>query len=329
MSQRNDQPEGHTRTLVTGGAGFIGANLCRALVARGEQVVCLDSFVTSSRENVSDLERNPAFSLLCHDVTEPIPLTAERVYNLACPASPPRYQADPIHTFRSCVFGVFNVIETVARTNGRIVQASTSEVYGEPLVHPQCEEYRGNVDLHGVRACYDEGKRAAETVLFDHRRVKGLDIGVARIFNTYGPFMDPFDGRVVTNFIRQVLQGQPLTIYGDGTQTRSLCYVSDLVEGLIALMDAGRGTTGPINLGNPVEVTVIELAETVCALTGAKRRFEFLPLPQGDPSRRRPTIDRAAAELGWRPRTPLEAGLSKTIDFIDARLAASAAVGSP
>lgn len=306
--------------VVTGGAGFIGANLCRALLAAGRSVLCVDSFACSSPDNVADLLDLPNFRLLRHDVTAPYPVAARRLFNLACRASPVQYQKDPIHTFRTCVLGAQHAIDAVARAGGRLVQASTSEVYGEPLTHPQREEDCGQVSITGPRACYDEGKRAAETLLFDHARMRGLDLGVVRLFNTYGPFMAPDDGRVVSNFVVQALTGRPMTIYGDGSQTRSLCYVDDTVAGLMAMMDAGRAALGPINIGNPCEITVLELATTIGDLVGRKPDIAFRPLPQDDPTRRRPAIERAAEQLGWAPRTDLREGLARTIAYFDRRL---------
>ncbi len=304
------------RFLVAGGSGFIGSYICERLLARGATVVCVDNLCSSSRRNIAPLEGMPGFTFLDHDVCDPLPVEADAVFNLACRASPPRYQADPLHTFYTCVTGTQNAIDVALKSGGRLVQASTSEVYGDPEVHPQSESYRGSVNPIGPRACYDEGKRAAETLLFDHHRAKGLRIGVARIFNTYGPRMDPFDGRVVSNFVRQALLGEPLTIYGDGSQTRAFCYVDDLVEGLLRLMDADDAVTGPINLGDPTERTILELAETVRDLVGGQVEIVFRPLPQDDPMRRKPDISRAKRELDWSPGVPLAEGLRKTIDYI-------------
>lgn len=305
------------RVLVTGGAGFIGSYMCERLIAEGAEVICVDTFCSSTPRNIAALMEHPRFTFLEHDICDPIPADADAVFNLACRASPPRYQADPIHTFKTCVFGTLNAIETALRNGSRIVQASTSEVYGDPQVHPQDEAYRGNVNPIGPRACYDEGKRAAETLLFDYSRAHGLRIGVARIFNTYGPRMDPFDGRVVSNFVRQALLGEPLTLYGDGMQTRAFCYVDDLVDGLHRLMRAPDAVTGPINLGDPTERPVLELAELVRDLIGSKVEIVFRPLPQDDPMRRQPDIGKAGELLGWRPKVALRDGLRKTIDYMD------------
>ncbi|MEK8085023.1 UDP-glucuronic acid decarboxylase family protein [Aquabacterium sp. A3] len=301
------------RTLVTGGAGFVGSHLCERLLARGEQVVCLDDFSSGSRANVAHLLAHPAFSLIEHDVIQPIDLDVTHVFNLACPASPPQYQLDPVRTFYTSVLGMMNILNLAQRHGCRVLQASTSEVYGDPLVHPQPERYWGHVNPIGLRSCYDEGKRAAETMLFDHHRQYAVDIKVARIFNTYGPRMHPHDGRVVSNFIRQALCNEPITIYGEGRQTRSFCYVDDLVDGLVRLMDSPAGITGPINLGNPQEFTMLELATEVISQTGASSRLVFEPLPSDDPRQRRPDIALAQSELGWQPRVRLDEGVAKTI----------------
>jgi len=303
------------RILVTGGAGFIGSHLCRRLVAEGNDVLCVDNFYTGTRDNVADLLENPRFELLRHDVTFPLYVEADQIYNLACPASPVHYQNDPVQTTKTSVHGAINMLGLAKRLRARILQASTSEVYGDPSQHPQAEEYWGNVNPIGPRACYDEGKRCAETLFFDYLRQHSLEIKVARIFNTYGPYMHPNDGRVVSNFIMQALRGDPITIYGDGTQTRSFCYVADLVDGLIRLMQSARELNGPINLGNPREFTMRELADTIAGLCGIEARLEFRPLPADDPRQRRPDITKARVQLGWQPTIPLEQGLPPTIDY--------------
>jgi UDP-glucuronate decarboxylase len=308
------------RTLVTGGAGFLGSHLCERLVARGEDVLCVDNFFTGSRDNVAHLLGHPRFELLRHDVTFPLYVEVDAVYNLACPASPVHYQFDPVQTTKTSVHGAINMLGLAKRTRARILQASTSEVYGDPKVHPQPEEYWGSVNPIGLRSCYDEGKRCAETLFFDYHRQHGLRIKVARIFNTYGPRMHPNDGRVVSNFIVQALQGEPLTVYGDGQQTRSFCYVDDLVAGLVALMDSGDDVTGPINLGNPEEHTMLELAEAIVELTGSPSAIVHQPLPADDPLQRRPDIARAASLLDWVPQVPLREGLARTVGYFDALL---------
>jgi len=301
------------RILVTGGAGFLGSHLCERLVADGHDVICLDNFFTSQKSNVESLLGRPNFELIRHDVTHPIWLEVDEIYNLACPAAPGHYQYNPIKTMKTSVIGAINMLGMAKRCGARILQASTSEVYGDPEVHPQDESYRGNVNPIGPRACYDEGKRAAETLLADYRRMNRLNIRIARIFNTYGPRMHPFDGRVVSNFIRQALAGQPLTVFGDGSQTRSFCYRDDLVEGLIRLMKAPDTTTEPVNLGNPDEYTILQLAETIIKLTQSRSPIEHKPLPADDPTRRCPDISRARRLLDWQPRVPLLEGLEKTI----------------
>jgi len=311
------------RVLVTGGAGFIGSHLCERLVAEGSDVLCVDNFFTSTRSNIRPLLGNPQFELQRHDVTFPLYVEVDEIYNLACPASPIHYQHDPVQTTKTSVHGAINMLGLAKRTRAKILQASTSEVYGDPSVHPQPEEYWGNVNPIGPRSCYDEGKRCAETLFFDYHRQHKLRIKVARIFNTYGPRMHPNDGRVVSNFVVQALRGQPITIYGDGRQTRSFCYVDDLVEGLMRLMQSGDDVTGPINLGNPGEFTMLELAELVLELSGSRSELKFLPLPQDDPKQRRPVIDKAASLLDWRPVTPLREGLSRTIAYFDAFLRAN------
>ncbi|WP_439594641.1 UDP-glucuronic acid decarboxylase family protein [Falsiroseomonas sp.] len=303
------------RVLVTGGAGFLGSHLCERLLAEGEEVICLDNFFTGSRDNIRHLLPHPHFEVIRHDVTQPIQLEVDEIYNLACPASPVHYQHNPVQTVRTSVHGAINVLELAKRLGARIFQASTSEVYGDPAVHPQPESYRGNVNPIGIRACYDEGKRCAETLFFDYHRQDGVDIRVARIFNTYGPRMHPNDGRVVSNFIVQALQGEPITLYGDGRQTRSFCYVDDLIEGIVALMRAPGGVTGPVNIGNPGEFTIRELAEEVTRQTASRAGFVIRPLPQDDPMQRCPDITLARALLGWQPQVPLEAGLRRTIAY--------------
>lgn len=303
------------RCLVTGGAGFLGSHLCERLLERGYDVLCVDNFFTGARDNVLHLLDNPHFELLRHDVTFPLYVEVDEIYNLACPASPVHYQFDPVQTTKTSVHGAINMLGLAKRVGARILQASTSEVYGDPQVHPQQESYWGHVNPIGARSCYDEGKRCAETLCFDYYRQHDLRIKVARIFNTYGPRMHPNDGRVVSNFIVQALAGEPITLYGDGSQTRSFCYVDDLVAGLVALMESPDGVTGPINLGNPGEFTIRELAEQVLALTGSSSKLVFRPLPEDDPRQRQPDITRAREQLGWEPAIPLEAGLRKTVAY--------------
>ncbi|MCZ6771090.1 MAG: SDR family oxidoreductase [Proteobacteria bacterium] len=313
---------GNLRVLVTGGAGFVGSHLCERLVADGNRVICIDNLATGSLGNIAQLMSGASFEFREHDVIEPIDIDVARIYNLACAASPERYQADPLQTFKTCVFGVLNSVELARNRKAKLLHTSTSEVYGEPHEHPQKESYWGHVNPIGVRSCYDEGKRAAETVIFDSLRLGGLSACVCRIFNTYGPKMGPFDGRVVSNFIRQTLTGGPLTIHGDGSQTRSFCYIDDLVEGICRLMDAPDTLTGPVNLGNPCEITVLELAETIRDLIGTSVEIELLPMPQDDPTRRCPDISMAKQVLDWQPAVPLTAGLSRTIDYFDNLIAA-------
>ena len=301
--------------MVTGGAGFIGSHLCERLLARGDEVLCVDNFYTGSRANIESLLTHPRFELMRHDITMPLYVEVDQIYNLACPASPIHYQFDPVQTTKTSVHGAINMLGLAKRMKCRIFQASTSEVYGDPEVHPQPESYWGHVNPIGYRSCYDEGKRCAETLFFDYHRQHKVDIKVARIFNTYGPKMHPNDGRVVSNFIMQALLGRPITIYGEGLQTRSFCYVDDLVEGFMRLMDSPAGITGPINLGNPGEFTMIELAEQVLKLTGSRSRIVHMPLPQDDPRQRQPDISLARATLGWQPKVPLAEGLVHTIEY--------------
>ncbi len=305
------------RILVTGGAGFIGSFLCERLLEAGAEVLCVDNFFTGTRTNVGHLLPNPRFELMRHDVTMPLYVEVDQIYNMACPASPVHYQFDPVQTTKTSVHGAINMLGLAKRTKARILQASTSEVYGDPEVHPQPESYWGNVNPLGPRACYDEGKRCAETLCFDYHRQHGVAIKVARIFNTYGPRMHPNDGRVVSNFIVQALRGEPITLYGDGQQTRSFCYVDDLVEGLIALMSTPGDVTGPINLGNPGEFTIRELAETIIDLTGSASELVHKPLPADDPRQRRPDITKAHDVLGWAPTVALREGLTRTIAYFD------------
>jgi len=303
------------RILVTGGAGFIGSFLCERLLESGAEVLCVDNFFTGRRSNVAHLLDNPRFEIMRHDVTFPLFVEVDQIYNLACPASPIHYQFDPVQTTKTSVHGAINMLGLAKRTRAKILQASTSEVYGDPEIHPQREEYWGNVNPIGLRSCYDEGKRCAETLFFDYHRQHNVKIKVARIFNTYGPRMHPNDGRVVSNFIVQALRGEDITLYGDGQQTRSFCYVSDLVDGLIRLMNSGDDVTGPINLGNPGEFTMFQLAETVLALTGSKSGIVHRPLPSDDPRQRQPDIARAKSALGWEPTILLAEGLKPTIEY--------------
>jgi len=300
--------------MVTGGAGFIGSHLCERLLARGEQVLCLDNFFTGRKVNIQHLLGNPRFELIRHDITEPIRIEVDRIYNLACPASPVHYQFNPVKTIKTNVMGALNTLGLAKRVHARILQASTSEVYGSAAEHPQKESYWGNVNPVGIRSCYDEGKRVAETLFFDYHRQNKVDIRVVRIFNTYGPRMLVNDGRVVSNFIVQALRGEPITIHGDGSQTRSFCYVTDLVEGLVGMMDC-EGFTGPVNMGNPEEFTILELARKVLALTGSSVPIIRKPLPADDPERRRPDISLARERLQWEPTVPLEEGLRNTIAY--------------
>ncbi len=305
------------RILVTGGAGFLGSFLCERLLAQGHEVLCVDNFFTGRRRNIAHLLEHPGFELLRHDVTFPLYVEVDEIYNLACPASPIHYQFDPVQTTKTSVHGAINMLGLAKRVKAKILQASTSEVYGDPVVHPQREEYWGNVNPIGPRACYDEGKRCAETLFFDYWRQHKLKIKVARIFNTYGPRMHPNDGRVVSNFIVQALLGRPITVYGDGSQTRSFCYVDDLIEGLLRLMATADSVTGPVNLGNPAEFTILELAHKVIDKTGSRSRIEFRPLPENDPTQRQPDIARARELLGWQPTVSLDEGLVRTIAYFD------------
>ena len=305
------------RILVTGGAGFLGSHLCEKLLGHGHEILCVDNFFTGRRANVAHLLDHPRFELMRHDVTFPLYVEVDEIYNLACPASPIHYQFDPVQTTKTSVHGAINMLGLAKRTRAKIFQASTSEVYGDPSVHPQPEAYWGNVNPIGPRSCYDEGKRCAETLFFDYFRQHKTRIKVARIFNTYGPKMHPNDGRVVSNFIVQALKGEPITIYGDGQQTRSFCYASDLIEGFVRLMNTDDSITGPLNLGNPGEFTMKELAELVLELTGSKSKLEFRPLPADDPRQRKPDISQAQEKLGWQPTVPLKDGLVKTIEYFD------------
>jgi len=309
------------RILVTGGAGFIGSHLCERLISEGNEVLCLDNFFTGRRENIFHLLDNPRFELLRHDVTEPILLEVDQIYNLACPASPVHYQYNPVKTVKTNVMGTINMLGLAKRVHARILQASTSEVYGDPEKHPQTEDYWGNVNPIGIRSCYDEGKRLAETLMTDYHRQNKVDIRIARIFNTYGPRMLEDDGRVVSNFIVQALRGQPLTLYGEGEQTRSFCYVDDLIEGLVRLMNV-EGLHEPVNLGNPGEFTIKQLAEEVIKTCGSRSSFTYLPLPADDPRQRKPDITKARAALGWNPTIPLHEGLKRTVEDFRSRVKA-------
>ena len=309
-----------SRIMVTGGAGFLGSHLCERLVEAGHEVLCVDNFYTGRRRNVEGLLGSKRFELMRHDVTMPLYVEVDEIYNLACPASPIHYQFDPVQTTKTSVHGAINMLGLAKRVKARIFQASTSEVYGDPAMHPQEESYWGNVNPIGPRSCYDEGKRCAETLFFDYRRQHQVRIKVARIFNTYGPRMHPNDGRVVSNFIVQALKGEDITLYGDGTQTRSFCYVDDLIEGFVRLMGTGDEVTGPVNLGNPGEFTMVELAQKVVTLTGSKSRLVHRPLPQDDPRQRRPDIALAKSALDWEPKVPLDEGLAKTIAYFDGLL---------
>lgn len=312
--------ESRKRILITGGAGFLGSHLSDKLLAQGHEVVCVDNLFTGTKRNIEHLFLNPRYEFIRHDVTFPLYIEVDEIYNLACPASPIHYQHDPVQTTKTSVHGAINMLGLAKRLNCRVFQASTSEVYGDPSIHPQPEEYWGNVNPIGLRSCYDEGKRCAETLFFDYHRQHSLEVKVARIFNTYGPRMHHADGRVVSNFVVQALLGQPITLYGDGSQTRSFCYVDDLLNGFVKLMESPAEITGPINIGNPVEFTIRELGELVIELTGSKSELIFQDLPQDDPKQRQPNIDKAKAELGWEPTIPLREGLKKTIDYFEGRL---------
>lgn len=301
--------------LITGGAGFIGSHLCRRMLNEGNRVICLDNFFTGRESNISELRKNPNFSVINHDVELPYSFYADEIFNLACPASPPHYQRNPVSTYKTSIFGAIHALDLANKWNAKVFQASTSEVYGDPLVHPQPETYWGHVNTIGIRSCYDEGKRGAETLFMDYHRQFNTRIKIVRIFNTYGPMMNKNDGRVVSNFIVQALRGEDITIYGNGQQTRSFCYVDDLVEGFCRLMNTGDDVTGPVNLGNPGEFTMLELAEKVLRLTGSKSKLVFKDLPQDDPKQRKPDITKAGEVLGWQPRIPLEEGLKHTIEY--------------
>ncbi|MGE3771434.1 MAG: UDP-glucuronic acid decarboxylase family protein [Gammaproteobacteria bacterium] len=336
MNQASPAAEGarvstRRRVLVTGGAGFLGSHLCDSLIAAGHDVLCVDNFYTGSKDNIAGLIGNPYFELVRHDVTFPLYVEVDEIYNLACPASPVHYQYNPVQTVKTSVHGAINMLGLAKRVRARILQASTSEVYGDPTVHPQRETYWGHTNPIGLRACYDEGKRCAETLFFDYHRQHRVAIRVARIFNTYGPRMHPNDGRVVSNFIMQALRNEPITIYGDGTQTRSFCYVEDLIRGLVALMNAAPEVTGPVNLGNPHEFTIAELAALVIELTGSRSTLVRRPLPSDDPRQRCPDIAQAGQLLGWTPAVPLREGLAKTIAYFDSqlKLGAWASIGKP
>jgi UDP-glucuronate decarboxylase len=303
------------RILITGGAGFLGSHLCEHLLAQGHDIICLDNFFTGSKNNILHLLSNPHFELIRHDIINPIFLEVEEIYNLACPASPVHYQYNPIKTIKTNVMGAINTLGLAKRVRATILQASTSEVYGDPEIHPQKEDYWGRVNPIGIRSCYDEGKRAAECLMMDYHRQNHVNIKIVRIFNTYGPRMAPDDGRVVSNFIVQALRGEDITVFGDGSQTRSFCYVDDMIDGLIRMMGTPKGFLGPVNLGNPAEFTILELAEILIRMTGSPSKIVFKPLPQDDPTQRKPDITLAQKKLGWQPRVPLKEGLAKTIEY--------------
>jgi UDP-glucuronate decarboxylase len=313
QEQRNYNKSKHI--LVTGGAGFLGSHLCERLLNDGHEVICLDNFFTGTKDNIAHLMDNKLFEVIRHDVVFPLYIEIDEIYNLACPASPIHYQHNPIHTLKTGVLGAMNMLGLAKRTGAKIMQASTSEVYGDPEVHPQPESYWGKVNPNGIRSCYDESKRCSETLFFDYERQHNLKIKVARIFNTYGPNMHPNDGRVVSNFIIQALKNKPITVYGDGSQTRSFCYVDDLIEAFVRLMDSPDGFSGPVNIGNPVEFTILELAEKVIKMTGSKSSIDFRPLPQDDPTQRQPDITLAKDKLNWEPQVKLDQGLIKTIEY--------------
>ena len=321
--------ERRNRILVTGGAGFLGSHLCERLLADGNEVICVDNYFTGSRDNIAAVLSNPHFEAIRHDISFPLYVEVDQIYNLGCPASPVHYRFDPVQTTKVSVHGAINMLGLAKRVRAPILQASTSEVYGDPGVHPQTEDYWGNVNPIGPRACYDEGKRCAETLFFDYRRQHDMPIKIARIFNTYGPRMHVEDGRVVSAFVTSALRGEPITIYGDGGQTRSFCYVDDLIDGLVRLMNTPHDVTGPINLGSTGEITIHELADTVLRLTGSKSRIVHEALPGDDPQRRQPDITKAGEILGWTPATPLEAGLARTIDYFDRRLGTGRAAAAP
>lgn len=308
------------RILITGGAGFIGSHLCERLLKEGNDVICLDNFFTGSKDNIRHLIGNNHFELVRHDITKEYFAEVDEIYNLACPASPPHYQYNPIKTIKTSVLGMINMLGLAKRCNAKILQASTSEVYGDPHIHPQVESYWGNVNPIGIRSCYDEGKRCAETLMMDYHRQNNVKTRIARIFNTYGPNMDPYDGRVVSNCIVQALKGEDITIYGDGSQTRSFCYVDDLVDGLIKMMNNDKDFIGPVNLGNPSERTILNLAEIIIRLTNSNSKLKFMPLPQDDPVQRQPDISLAKEKLNWMPQTDIESGLKKTIDYFEEKL---------
>ncbi len=314
------------RILVTGGAGFLGSHLCERLLEEGNEVLCVDNFFTGSRQNISHLMDNKNFELMRHDVTFPLYVEVDEIYNLACPASPVHYQFDPVQTTKTSVMGAINMLGLAKRLKIKVLQASTSEVYGDPEVHPQPESYKGSVNPIGIRACYDEGKRCAETLFFDYHRQHNVQIKVMRIFNTYGPRMHPNDGRVVSNFVVQALKGEDITVYGEGAQTRSFCYCDDLIEGMVRLMNSSNDITGPINIGNPSEFTILQLAQKVIELTGSKSKIIYKPLPQDDPMQRKPVIDLAKEKLGWEPKIALEDGLKKTIAYFDQLLRGNNAI---
>ena len=308
------------KILVTGGAGFIGSHLCKKLIDNNNYVICLDNFFTGSKENIKELLQSPNFKLAEHDIIDPFDTEVDEIYNLACPASPPHYQYDPIKTTKTSVIGILNMLELAKKNNAKILQASTSEVYGDPHIHPQQETYWGNVNPIGIRSCYDEGKRCAETLLMDYHRQHNIQTRIIRIFNTYGPNMDPQDGRVVSNFITQALKGENITIYGSGSQTRSFCYIDDLTAGIIKMMENMQGFIGPVNLGNTTEITVLDLAEIIIKLTNSNSKVVFLPLPKDDPTQRKPDISIAKKELDWAPTTDIETGLLKTIKYFDKKI---------
>lgn len=303
------------KVLITGGAGFVGSHLCRRLLDDKTKIICLDNLLTGSEENIADMIDIPNFEFVNHDVTKPILLTVDEIYNLACPASPPQYQKDPVETTLTSVLGALNMLDLARSNKAKILQASTSEVYGDPEVHPQPESYRGNVSTTGIRACYDEGKRCAETLFFDFKRQHQVNVKIARIFNTYGPSMNQYDGRVVSNFIVQALQNQNITIYGNGGQTRSFQFIDDLIEGLIKLMATSQGFAGPVNIGNPIEINMLELAQKIIQLSGSSSKLVYMPLPEDDPLQRKPVITLAKEELNWEPKVSLDEGLSRTIDY--------------